>query len=159
MSWDFLACYSQLWWPESAQSQGHRANPRFWSKAKGKPGTWHESGSVPMTVTRARNRLMSLEVDGGMEGWHYVETSSRIWVRIGQMRVTGVRCSPGMAGQGSRVEERPRVSWYISMQDGRVSGGRVVMVELSVLSILCQLRRNLRGTSEKGRTVIRKHRK
>lgn len=42
------------------------------------------------------------------------------------MRVTGVRCSPGMAGQGSRVEERPRVSWYISMQGGMGGGGGAV---------------------------------
>ena len=28
----------------------------------------HESGSAPMTVTRARNRLIAREVDGSREG-------------------------------------------------------------------------------------------
>lgn len=112
----------------------------------------------PVMVTIARNRLMSLEVDGGREGWCNVEISSRIWVKKRLMRVTGVRHRPGMAGQGRAVEVKPRAGWNTSMQAGRVSGGRAV-VELSVLSILWQLRGNLLGTNEKERTVIRKHRK
>lgn len=53
-----------------------------------------------------------------------------------------VRFIPGMAGQGRGVEEKPRTGWHISMQAGHVSGGRAG-AELSVLSILCQVRGHL----------------
>lgn len=108
----------------------------------------------PAMVTRARNRLMYLEADGGRQGCCNVET--RIWVRIGLVRVTGVRHTwNGWTGQRSGGKTKGRlVHQYAGRTCLRWQGGGGAIIFVNPLPG----EGKLTETNEE-RTVIRKHRK